>query len=346
MRAVFAVYWAALPGLALALAGGVPAHGSPTADQARSQLDVLYARAAESARQFEAAQGRLAAADAAVRQERRAALQAKAERAKQSAAVAALTIQQLQNGSGVEQYSVLLSGAGRREYLERAAAYASTAEAMNATIDELSARTVVHEAEQRRLETALQRQRSAMVSEASARNAINAAIAESKRQTRLAAQAFEDAPERESPRSALRAPDPGPPPPAEGEQPEASVPPSASPAPPAAPPDPPAAPPAVPPASPPAVPPASPPATSTPPASSEPYGVWDKIAKCESGGRWHINTGNGYYGGLQFSYRTWRGVGGPGYPHEQSREVQIHYAKILQARYGWGQWSCAWARFT
>ncbi|MEH3034249.1 MAG: transglycosylase family protein [Aeromicrobium erythreum] len=69
--------------------------------------------------------------------------------------------------------------------------------------------------------------------------------------------------------------------------------------------------------------------------------VWDKIAQCESGGNWHINTGNGYYGGLQFSAQTWHSVGGPGLPHEHSREVQIKYAKILQARSGWGQWSCA-----
>jgi uncharacterized protein YabE (DUF348 family) len=77
---------------------------------------------------------------------------------------------------------------------------------------------------------------------------------------------------------------------------------------------------------------------------TEPYGVWDKIAACESGGNWHINTGNGYYGGLQFSAPTWKSVGGPGLPHENSREVQIKYAKILQARSGWGQWGCAHAR--
>ena len=56
-----------------------------------------------------------------------------------------------------------------------------------------------------------------------------------------------------------------------------------------------------------------------------------------------INTGNGYYGGLQFSAATWKSVGGPGLPHEHSREVQIKYAKILQARSGWGQWGCAHA---
>ena len=73
--------------------------------------------------------------------------------------------------------------------------------------------------------------------------------------------------------------------------------------------------------------------------------VWDKIAQCESGGNWHINTGNGYYGGLQFSAATWHSVGGPGLPHEHSRETQIKYAKILQQRSGWGQWGCAHARF-
>lgn len=81
--------------------------------------------------------------------------------------------------------------------------------------------------------------------------------------------------------------------------------------------------------------------TSTTPPDS----VWDKIAQCESGGNWSINTGNGYYGGLQFSAATWHSVGGPGLPHQHSREVQIKYAKILQARSGWGQWGCAGARF-
>ena len=75
--------------------------------------------------------------------------------------------------------------------------------------------------------------------------------------------------------------------------------------------------------------------------------VWDKIAECESGGNWSNNdTGNnGHYGGLQFSLATWKSVGGPGMPHHHSREVQIKYAKILQQRAGWGQWSCAHARF-
>jgi uncharacterized protein YabE (DUF348 family) len=44
--------------------------------------------------------------------------------------------------------------------------------------------------------------------------------------------------------------------------------------------------------------------------------VWDRLAQCESGGNWAINTGNGYYGGLQFSLGTWRSYGGPGYLHQ------------------------------
>jgi uncharacterized protein YabE (DUF348 family) len=81
------------------------------------------------------------------------------------------------------------------------------------------------------------------------------------------------------------------------------------------------------------------------PTSADNDTVWDKIAQCESGGNWSINTGNGYYGGLQFSAATWKSVGGPGLPHQNSREVQIKYAKILQKRSGWGQWGCAGARF-
>jgi uncharacterized protein YabE (DUF348 family) len=67
-------------------------------------------------------------------------------------------------------------------------------------------------------------------------------------------------------------------------------------------------------------------------------GVWDRLAQCESGGNWSINTGNGYYGGLQFALGTWRSLGGTGYPHEHSRAEQIAMGKKLQARSGWGQW--------
>jgi hypothetical protein len=66
--------------------------------------------------------------------------------------------------------------------------------------------------------------------------------------------------------------------------------------------------------------------------------VWDRIAACESGGNWAINTGNGYYGGLQFSLSSWRGVGGSGLPSDASKAEQIARAQILQARQGWGAW--------
>lgn len=72
--------------------------------------------------------------------------------------------------------------------------------------------------------------------------------------------------------------------------------------------------------------------------------VWDRLAACESGGNWAINTGNGYYGGIQFSLATWRGLGAPGYPHQSSKATQIYYGKMLQARSGWGQWPACSAK--
>ena len=81
---------------------------------------------------------------------------------------------------------------------------------------------------------------------------------------------------------------------------------------------------------------------STPSASVGSGSVWDRLAKCESGGNWSINTGNGYYGGLQFSAATWRAYGGSGLPHQNSRAQQIAIAQKLQAAAGWGQWpSCS-----
>ncbi len=66
--------------------------------------------------------------------------------------------------------------------------------------------------------------------------------------------------------------------------------------------------------------------------------VWDQLAQCESGGNWAINTGNGFYGGLQFTLSTWQGYGGTGMPHEASREAQIAVAERVQAGQGWGAW--------
>ncbi|MET8582155.1 transglycosylase family protein [Streptomyces collinus] len=70
-------------------------------------------------------------------------------------------------------------------------------------------------------------------------------------------------------------------------------------------------------------------------------GVWDRIAQCESGGNWHINTGNGYYGGLQFSAGTWRAYGGSAYAptaDQASRGAQIAVATKVQQAQGWGAW--------
>ncbi len=71
--------------------------------------------------------------------------------------------------------------------------------------------------------------------------------------------------------------------------------------------------------------------------------VWDRLAQCESGGNWAINTGNGYYGGLQFSLGTWQAYGGTGLPSQASRETQIAIAtKLRDASGGYGAWpACA-----
>lgn len=70
--------------------------------------------------------------------------------------------------------------------------------------------------------------------------------------------------------------------------------------------------------------------------------VWDQLAQCESGGNWAINTGNGFYGGLQFTIGSWQAAGGNGMPNQASREEQIARAQVLQSRQGWGAWpACA-----
>jgi uncharacterized protein YabE (DUF348 family) len=71
--------------------------------------------------------------------------------------------------------------------------------------------------------------------------------------------------------------------------------------------------------------------------------VWDRLAQCEAGGNWAINTGNGYYGGLQFNLGTWHANGGSGLPSNASRETQIAIAtKVRDASGGYGAWpGCA-----
>jgi LysM repeat protein len=75
--------------------------------------------------------------------------------------------------------------------------------------------------------------------------------------------------------------------------------------------------------------------------SAKAASVWDSVASCESGGNWHINTGNGYYGGLQFSSSTWRGFGGGAYASRAdlaSKAEQIAIAQRVLASQGPGAW--------
>ena len=73
-------------------------------------------------------------------------------------------------------------------------------------------------------------------------------------------------------------------------------------------------------------------------ASAAPESAWDKLAQCESGGNWNINTGNGYYGGIQFNAQTWRAFGGTGLPHQASKAQQIAVAERTLAAQGWSAW--------
>ena len=77
--------------------------------------------------------------------------------------------------------------------------------------------------------------------------------------------------------------------------------------------------------------------------------VWYDLADCESGGNWSIDSGNGYYGGLQFDRQTWRAFGGTKYaplPHQATRNEQIAVAeRVRDSRGGYGAWPVCGARF-
>ncbi|MFC8583908.1 transglycosylase family protein [Streptomyces sp. NPDC057217] len=79
-------------------------------------------------------------------------------------------------------------------------------------------------------------------------------------------------------------------------------------------------------------------------ASAATSSEWDRVAQCESGGNWSINTGNGYYGGLQFSASTWAAYGGTAYAStadQASKSQQIAIAEKVLAGQGKGAWpSC------
>jgi len=87
------------------------------------------------------------------------------------------------------------------------------------------------------------------------------------------------------------------------------------------------------------------PGTEVPPVSQG--HVWDALARCESGGNWAINTGNGYFGGVQFDQNTWERQGGLRYAQRAdlaTREEQIAIAEVTRARQGWGAWPTCSAR--
>lgn len=72
---------------------------------------------------------------------------------------------------------------------------------------------------------------------------------------------------------------------------------------------------------------------------ADPYwGIFNAIAECESGGNWQINTGNGFYGGIQFTSQSWKGVGGSGLPHDATKLEQIYRGVRLMHVQGWGAW--------
>jgi ABC-type transport system substrate-binding protein len=73
-------------------------------------------------------------------------------------------------------------------------------------------------------------------------------------------------------------------------------------------------------------------------ANATPGSTWDALAKCESGGNWNINTGNGFSGGLQFTPSTWKAFGGQGAPQNASRAHQIAVAEKVLAKQGWKAW--------
>ncbi|KKO81110.1 resuscitation-promoting factor Rpf1 domain-containing protein [Corynebacterium sp. HMSC05D03] len=82
-------------------------------------------------------------------------------------------------------------------------------------------------------------------------------------------------------------------------------------------------------------------AIMAPNAAAAPDSDWDRLAQCESGGNWAINTGNGYHGGLQFNAQTWQAYGGGEFAptaNLATREQQIAVAERTLAQQGWGAW--------
>ena len=86
-------------------------------------------------------------------------------------------------------------------------------------------------------------------------------------------------------------------------------------------------------------------ASVAPASNAADLATWEKLAQCESGGNWSINTGNGFYGGIQFTQESWNGVGMTGSPHTASKETQIEAGERLLAIQGWGAWPACSAKY-
>lgn len=86
------------------------------------------------------------------------------------------------------------------------------------------------------------------------------------------------------------------------------------------------------------------PMVTAPGAQAASVSTWDKVAECESSGDWQADTGNGYYGGLQFSQSSWKAAGGTQYASradQATKEQQIATAEKLLDKQGPGAWACA-----
>lgn len=145
--------------------------------QSRMHLNDLYARSAAAAERLNGARYELARADTDLKQQRAAVKRAEAQLADQRDAVATLTVEQLQSGTGTARLTTLFESDGPLQLLERAGAYASTNEAMNARIDELSAGQIVRDAAVQRADEAQEARRAAVKEQARASAAIDRSVA-------------------------------------------------------------------------------------------------------------------------------------------------------------------------
>lgn len=145
--------------------------------ESRMRLNDLYARSAAAAERLNGATFALSEAKADLKRQKAEVARAEARLAVQRAAVAALTVEQLQSGSGTARLTTLLESDGPQQLLERAGAYSSTNEALNARVDTLTARQVVHDAAVGRARAAQGTLRDAVKDQAAAAAGIDRAIA-------------------------------------------------------------------------------------------------------------------------------------------------------------------------